>query len=138
VDGGALATTLDYFRRRELAWVALDLPQVKGNALLPPIDEVTNPLLSYMRLHGRNPNYLKSKSAAERHEHDYTAGELKEIAARVQALATRAKDVHVSFNNHFANFAPKAALAFRRLLGQPVPPPLPPANDDDGQLSLLD
>jgi uncharacterized protein YecE (DUF72 family) len=129
VDGDALVTTLDYFRHRELAWVALDLPQLKANALLPPIDEVTNPILSYMRLHGRNPNYLKSKSAAERHEHDYTAAELEEIAARIQSLATRAKDVHVSFNNHFATFAPKAALALRRLLGQPVPAPLPPADD---------
>lgn len=138
VDGDALATTLEYFRRRELAWVALDLPPLKSNALLPPIDEVTNPLLSYMRLHGRNPNYLRSKSAAERHEHDYTAIELEEIAARIRSLASRAKDVHVSFNNHFATFAPKAALAFRRLLGQSVPPPLPPTNDDDGQLSLLE
>lgn len=140
VDGDALPPTLDYFRRHQLAWVALDLPPLKATALLPPIDEVTHPRLAYMRLHGRNPNYVKAKSAAERHHHDYTERELAEIAARIRYLATQAIDVHVSVNNHQHAFAPKAALALRRLLGQPVPPALlPPDASDagDGQLSLL-
>jgi uncharacterized protein YecE (DUF72 family) len=76
-------------------------------------------------LHGRNPNYLKGKSAAERHEHDYTALELKEIAVRIRSLEERARDVHVSVNNHAKDFAPKAALALRRLLGQSVPLSIP-------------
>ena len=122
----ALASTLAYFRRHQLVWVALDLPQLKDPALLPPIDEVTYPRLAYMRLHGRNPHYLKSKSAAERHHHDYTASELRQIATRIKDLAARAQDVHVSVNNHAGDYAPKAALALRRLLGQPVPPPLDP------------
>jgi uncharacterized protein YecE (DUF72 family) len=138
IEGDALAATLDYFRRSKLVWVALDLPRIKSTSLLPPLDEVTHPRLAYLRLHGRNPNYLKGKTAAERHQYDYTETELKDIATRIQSLATRAKDVHVSVNNHFANFAPKAALALRRLLGQPVPPALPPGGGEDRQLSLLD
>lgn len=134
VDGDALASTLAFFRARKFAWVALDLPRLKAPALLPPIDEVTNPSLAYMRLHGRNPHYLRADSASDRHAHDYTAAELKEIAARIQSLAEHAKNVHVSVNNHHANFAPKAALALRRLLGQPVPPALP----GEDQLSLLE
>ena len=126
VDGKARTATLDYFRRRQLVWVALDLPRLEAPQLLPAIDEVTHPRLTYMRLHGRNPNYLKAKSAAERHHHDYTARELQEIATRIQTLATRAGDVHVSVNSHAAAFAPQAALALRRLLGQSVPPPLCP------------
>jgi uncharacterized protein YecE (DUF72 family) len=136
VDGDTLATTLDYFRQRQLVWVALDLPRIDSIKLLPPIDEVTHPRLAYMRLHGRNPNYLKSKTAGERHQHDYTAGELEEIAGRIRSLASRAQDVHVSLNNHFSNFAPKAALALRRLLGQSFPS-LPPSDEDDGQLPLI-
>lgn len=138
IEGPALAATLAYFRARRLAWVALDLPRLDAPPLLPPIDEVTLPALAYMRLHGRNPNYLRAGNAAGRHHHDYSAAELAEIVTRIHALAAQAQDVHVSVNNHYAALAPKAALALRRLLGQPVPPPLPAADESDGQLSLLD
>jgi len=120
VQGDALATTLDYFRRNKLVWVAVDLPQLDSSSLLPPIDEVTNAQVAYLRLHGRNPNYLKAETAAEKHHHDYTARELKEIVKRIETLAAGARDVHVSVNNHAENFAPKAALALRRLLSQPM------------------
>ncbi len=138
VEGDALATTLDYFRARRLGWVATDVPPVNAPRILPPIDEVTHPQLAYLRLHGRNPQYPHARTAEEGHHHDYSAAELKEIVTRIQSLATRARDVHVSANNHAEDFAPKAALALRRLLGQPVPPPLAPEDDPDGeQLSLL-
>lgn len=120
VDGDALAKTTAYFRSRRLAWVALDLPSVESTAVLPPLDEVTDPRLAYVRLHGRNRDYLTAKDAAGRHHYDYTAADLTEIAARIRDLAKRAANVHVSVNNHAADFAPKAALALRRLLGQPV------------------
>jgi uncharacterized protein YecE (DUF72 family) len=125
VDGEALAATLDYFRRRLLAWVALDLPRLNHPAILPPLDEVTDPRLAYVRLHGRNPAYLQAKDAAGRHHYEYTATDLAAIVARVRALAAQAQDVHVSVNNHAADFAPKAALALRRLLGQHVPDTMP-------------
>jgi uncharacterized protein YecE (DUF72 family) len=140
IAGDALASTLAYFRSRPFAWVALDLPHLDAAPLLPPIDEVTHPTLAYVRLHGRNPDYLRVKKAEERHAYAYSAAELDEIAARIRALATKARDVHVSANNHYADFAPKTALALRHLLGQPVPAtfPAPDADGpDDGQLSLL-
>lgn len=138
VQGEALAPTLAFFRQRELVWVALDLPRLDANPILPPIDEVTHPRLAYMRLHGRNPNYLKrGGDASGRHDYDYGADELKEIVTRIQNLAARATDVHVSANNHFNDYAPKAALKLRALLGQPVPPPLPKDDDRDPQMSLL-
>ncbi|MDB6127874.1 MAG: hypothetical protein JWM35_1770 [Verrucomicrobia bacterium] len=118
VDDGAMVATLDYFRSRDLTWVALDLPRAEATELLPPIDEVTNPKLAYLRLHGRNPGYTEAKTAAERHDYDYPAKELREIAARIQDLAAKAKDVHVSVNNHANDYAPKAGLALRQLLGQ--------------------
>jgi uncharacterized protein YecE (DUF72 family) len=139
VQGDALTHTLEYFRARKLVWVSTDVPPVDAPRILPPIDEVTNPQLAYLRLHGRNPHYPHAKTAAEGHHYDYSASELQEIAARIRQLSTRAENVHVSANNHAENFAPKAALALRRLLGQPVPPPLAPEGDQDGgQLSLLD
>lgn len=116
VEGKARAATLDFFRERKLAWVALDLPNLKLPSLLPPIDEVTNPEFAYMRLHGRNPGWAKARSAAERHHWDYSPQELKEIAARIRKLAAKARHVHVSVNNHCADFAPKAGLALQGLL----------------------
>ena len=120
VEGAALTTTLEYFRRNHLVWVAVDVPQLDSPSLLPAIDEVTDGKLAYLRLHGRNPNYLQGKTAAEKHHHEYTEGELEEIVGRIKQLAAKAADVHVSVNNHAKNFAPKAAITLRRLLGQPV------------------
>ena len=42
--------------------------------------------------------------------------ELNEVAARVQALAGKASVIHVVANNHAQDFAPKAALALKRVL----------------------
>jgi uncharacterized protein YecE (DUF72 family) len=118
IEGKNRATTLAYFRERGVAWVALDMPRLEDDSLLPPIDEVTQPKLAYLRLHGRNRKYLESESAAERHEYLYSARELKEIVVRIRQLAKRAKDVHVVANNHARDYAPRTALALKRLLDQ--------------------
>lgn len=125
VDGEARARTLAYFRQHELAWVALDLPRLAAPAILPPMDEVTNPRFAYMRLHGRNPDYLEARNARQRHAYAYRRSDLEEIAARAKALSRSAKTVHVSVNNHAKDFAPRAALALRRLLGQRVRTAIP-------------
>ena len=96
------------------------MPRIDGATIMPPIDEVTNPRLAYLRLHGRNPDWRKLKTAEERHTYDYPGNELEEIAGRVRALAEKAGEVHVVFNNHAQDFAPKAALGLKRLLGHRV------------------
>ncbi len=137
IEGDALDSTLAYFRERKFAWVSTDLPRLDAPQILPPLDEVTHPSLAYLRCHGRNPDYLKkSDDPKARHNYDYPVAELQEIAVRIRKLSTLAADVHVSLNNHYSHFAPKAALALRQLLGQPVPPPLPSDRPDD-QLSFL-
>ena len=109
--------TLDYFRTRKVVWIAVDMPRIEGSTIMPPVDEVTNPRLAYMRLHGRNKDWPNVKSAEERHTYQYAADELTEIAARVRALAEKADRVRVVANNHAQDFAPKAALALQQLLG---------------------
>ena len=116
VTGKNRARTLDFFRECGLVWVCVDLPRVADSTLMPPIDEVTNPALAYLRLHGRNKSWLRATSAAERHAHEYQPRELREIAARVRRLADEAEHVQVVANNHARDFAPKAALALQRLL----------------------
>jgi uncharacterized protein YecE (DUF72 family) len=120
VDPTNREATLKAFREKNLTWVALDLPQLDASSLPPPVDEVTTPRLAYMRLHGRNPNYLSAKTTEEKHNHRYLPEELKEIADRIRALAAKSQELHVSVNTHCEDFAPKAALALRELLGQPV------------------
>lgn len=108
--------TFAYFRERRLVWVAVDLPQIAGTTLMPPIDEVTREDIAYLRLHGRNPRYHALKSTEEKHTYAYPAPEIAELANRARAFARQAKRVHVIANNHASDFAPKTALALQRLL----------------------
>lgn len=120
IDGEQRDRTMEYFRSRGLVWVAVDMPHLEGKtSVMPAVDEVTNPDLAYLRLHGRNPEWTKAKSAGERHTYAYAEEELKEIAGRVRALAKQAREVHVVANNHVQDFAPKAALGLKRIL-EPV------------------
>lgn len=116
VSGRQHASTRAFFKEQQLAWVAVDMPRIPNATLMPPIDEVTRDDLAYLRLHGRNPRYLEAKSAADRHVYAYNDQELAEIAGRIRALGERARHVHVIANNHARDFAPKTALALKRLL----------------------
>ena len=112
------AATLGYFREQGVTWVAVDMPQIEGSELMPPIDEVTQPQLAYLRLHGRNPEYLEAKSAAERHTYEYTDEDLHEIVQRIRKLSAKAANVRVVANNHALDFAPRTALILKQLLGR--------------------
>jgi uncharacterized protein YecE (DUF72 family) len=117
IEGEQRARTLDYYRARKLVWIAVDMPRIKGSTIMPPVDEVTNPRLAYLRLHGRRADWLTLKDQTEKHTYEYPPAELDEIAARVRSLAEKADEVHVVANNHARDFAPKTALALQRLLG---------------------
>ena len=84
---------------------------------MPVVDEVTNPQLAYLRLHGRRKDWLTLKDQEAKHTYAYSKKELQEIATRVKALANQAKTVHVVANNHAQDLAPKTALALQQLLG---------------------
>ena len=117
VQGETRAATLAWFRERGVAWVAVDMPPIAGSDLMPAVDEVTNPRLSYLRLHGRNPRWLEGKSAADKHTYAYTDEDLSEIIQRVRKLAARAENVRVVANNHAHDFALRTALALQEQLG---------------------
>jgi uncharacterized protein YecE (DUF72 family) len=75
-----------------------------------------------VRLHGRDRDaFMKGKSVAERFGWRYRDEELEEVEQRVLAMAERAGEVHVAFNNNRGDDAPTAAQRFRALLDQ-VPP----------------
>ncbi len=115
-----LARTLAFFREEKATLALVDAPNEKHFTIMPSeLNEVTNPALAYLRLHGRDPEaYLRGKTVAERFYYDYNDKEIAEVAARSKELAGEAEEVHVIFNNNALDFAPHAALRLRAALGQ--------------------
>jgi uncharacterized protein YecE (DUF72 family) len=124
-EGDELEETLNFFRRQKVTLTLVDAPNDKHFTIMPSaLDEVTNPRLAYLRLHGRDPQaYLRGKTVAERFFYDYNDEEIDEIAARAKKLAGEAEKVHVIFNNNARDFAPHAAARLRAALGQISKPP---------------
>jgi len=114
--------TLDFLRAHSTAFVSVDAPAEKHFMIMPPgLDEVTNPELAYLRLHGRDARaYTTGKTVASRFNYDYSDEEIAEVAQRSRKLAKQAKEVHVVFNNNALDYAPHAASRMRVALGQIV------------------
>lgn len=119
VEGRQCQRTLEFFREQRLVWIAVDMPRIAGSTIMPPVDEVTNAQLAYLRLHGRRTDWLTLKDAEAKHSYAYTEAELQEIAARVRGLAKKAARVHVVANNHAQDFAPRTAMRLQEILGVP-------------------
>jgi uncharacterized protein YecE (DUF72 family) len=116
VTGKQLEDTEKYFAEREITFVNVDGPKDTHFMVMPGIDLVTNPKLSYLRAHGRNAKgFVRGRDVATRFNYDYKKPELKQIAERSMKLAEQAKEVHVVCNNNFSNYAPKAAAALQNM-----------------------
>ncbi|EEF60160.1 DUF72 domain-containing protein [Pedosphaera parvula] len=116
VTGKQLEDTEKYFAEREITFVNVDGPKDTHFMVMPGIDLVTNPKLSYLRAHGRNAKgFVRGRDVATRFNHDYKKPELKQIAERSIRLADQARQVHVVCNNNFSNYAPKAAAALQKM-----------------------
>ena len=117
-----LQETLDFLRAHSAAFVLVDAPGAKHFTIMPPdLNEITNPQLAYLRLHGRDARaYTTGKTVASRFNYDYSDDEIGEVAQRARALAQEAKKVHVVFNNNALDYAPHAAARMRAALGQMI------------------
>ena len=123
VIGEQLKSTIDFLRRRGVAFVNVDAPASDHFSVVPSdLNEITNPKVAYLRLHGRDAKaYLTGKSVAARFNYDYSEKEIDEVAERSRKLAREAKEVHVVFNNNNLDYAPRAAIRLRKALGQSLP-----------------
>lgn len=119
-EGEQLHATLEFLRARSASLVSVDAPSQKHFTIMPPdLDEITNPAIGYLRLHGRNAQaYITGKTVATRFHYDYDDTEIDEVAERARRLATRAREVHVVFNNNALDYAPHAAWRLRAALKQ--------------------
>ncbi len=101
--------------RRRITLVAVDEPDLTG--LFPALDVVTNPDLFYVRFHGRNSRGWGKGSMQHQFNYDYTAAELGEwTAGAIPAMAGRAVQGCLFFNNHVAGRAPENALELISLM----------------------
>lgn len=113
------ARTLAFERDHDFAHVVVDEPQGFASSV-PAVWEATSPQLALLRLHGRNRETWEKKglaSAAERFNYLYSGAELEELAQSVKALAGRAQQTHVLFNNCHGDKAQRNAAQFRKLVG---------------------
>ena len=122
VVGDQLGSTADFFRVRNVSLVNVDAPASDHFTIMPwDLNEITNPRLAYLRLHGRNARaYITGKTVAARFNYNYNDAEIEEVARRSGQLALEADEVHVVFNNNALDYAPRAAARLRKALGQLV------------------
>ena len=124
--GDQLESTIDFVRQHRAIFVNVDAPASDHFTVMPSdLDEVTNPKIAYLRLHGRNAKaYITGKTVAARFDYDYKGEEIAEIVNRSKKLSKEARDVHVIFNNNNLDYAPRSALRLRKALGQIVKTPM--------------
>ena len=122
-EGEQLDETLKFLRTHSAALVSVDAPAAKHFTIMPPdLDEITNPEIAYLRLHGRDARaYTTGKTVASRFNYNYSDAEIEEVAQRARKLAKEAGEVHVVFNNNALDYAPHAAARLRVALGQMIP-----------------
>lgn len=112
--GDRRRATLELLRGLGFTHVIVDAPPVPG--VVPAVCAVTAPD-AYVRFHGRNKEAWTKKgiSPAERYKYLYSERELAEWAGRLRRLRG-ARDVHVIFNNCYANFGVMNATTMKQLL----------------------
>ncbi|HEU5170784.1 MAG TPA: DUF72 domain-containing protein [Gemmatimonadales bacterium] len=117
LTGPVAERTLAFLTEHDLPFVAVDEPQGMASSV-PPIMAVTSPRLALVRLHGRRAETWEQRnvSVAERYRYLYTQAELEEWLPRVRQAADEAREVHVLYNNCYANYGTTNALEFMALL----------------------
>src|SRR2546423_2077145 len=128
-----LDDTTKFFKDRKLIFVMVDGPEDEHFMVVPNIDLVTHPHAAYLRAHGRNVSgYIRGRSVPERFDYVYPKKELKEIAGRAEEAVEEVGEVHVVYNNNKADYAPKAAMMFQRIVEKEHPEMLPEQRAEHG------
>ena len=116
-DEEAARRTLDFLRAEGIPLVCVDMPQGFASSL-PPIAEATSERFAVVRFHGRRSETWDKKNVGvtERFRYDYSDGELKEWAPKVESLSEQTKETHALFNNCYRDYAVRNAKTFADLL----------------------
>ncbi len=107
--------TLHQLRDLGLTLVVLDAPRVSK---LRTVLEVTTEQLAVVRFHGRADDRWDDRtgSAAERFRYLYTRRQLRTWVAKIDELASQAREVHVLMNNCYQDYGVRNAADLQDLL----------------------
>ena len=100
----------------DVAWCLIDEPMFRTSVGAVPLTS----RLGYLRFHGRNAADWWRGDRETRYDYLYSTPEQAELAAEVQAVAERADDTYVFYNNHYRAKAVANATQLKFALGQPV------------------
>ena len=109
--------TARFLAERNIPFVMVDEPQGFKSSV-PPEVLVTSSELALVRFHGRNAEAWEQKgiTPAERFRYLYSRDELSEWVPRIREVANEAKEVHLMFNNCYANYGTTNAREIAALL----------------------
>jgi len=113
-DGDNRDETLDFLRRHQLPFVAVDMPQGHTSSV-PPVLAATADV-AVVRFHGHSEKWT-SKDIYEKFGYRYSERELKDWAPKLRRLSTEAAETHVLMNNCYSDYAQQNAQQLADLLG---------------------
>lgn len=118
LDSAHRASTLEFERELGVAHVIVDSPTATSNSV-DQVWDVTNTRLAVLRLHGRNHNTwnIKSESASDRFNYDYSDTELQELTVPIRQIADRVERLHIVFNNNYEDQGQRNALKLASMIG---------------------
>lgn len=109
--------TLRLLERLGASYVSVDEPQGTPTSI-PPVVHTTARRLAVIRMHGQRADAWSARGvpAVEKYRYLYSSAELDEWAEKVVEAAATAENLHVIFNNCYANYgAVNAAEMIARL-----------------------
>jgi uncharacterized protein YecE (DUF72 family) len=112
-----LDRTMRFLGDRAIPIVMVDGPQGFKSSV-PPILATTSPDLALVRFHGRRTETWEKQNikTVERFRYLYEQEELSDWAPRVREASAQAKEMHVLFNNCYANYGATNAIEFAQML----------------------
>jgi uncharacterized protein YecE (DUF72 family) len=111
--GDNQAETLEYLRKHDLPFVAVDMPQGHKSSI-PPVLEATSDI-AVVRFHGHSDRWT-SKDIYEKFGYRYSDDELKSWAPKLSQLSTQTAQTHVLMNNCYSDYAQRNASTLMELL----------------------
>jgi uncharacterized protein YecE (DUF72 family) len=114
---GMRERTLSLLQQHDFAYVCVDEPQGLASSV-PPVSVVTSPRLSIVRFHGRRAEFWEGKVAtvSERFRYLYDDAQLREWLVRIAELAGQTDEIHLVFNNWYANYGTTNAVEMAAML----------------------
>jgi uncharacterized protein YecE (DUF72 family) len=106
--------TLEFLRRNQLPYVAVDMPQGHKSSI-PPVLAATADL-AVVRFHGHSEKWT-SKDIYEKFGYRYSTKELGDWAPKLLDLANQAGQVNVLMNNCYSDYAQRNAAELQDMLG---------------------